>query len=356
MMSRPRVKPEHAPYRIPDGRIRIGGLSYGPAGEIADPDGWVWSLLKAMDGTKQPDEIVATVLSSHPGLQEATVMAGAQQLVNSGYVEDAGAAPPDCLTERDLRRYDRALGYYRWLDGTPRASSWEPQALLRRAAVTVLGVGGTGGVAALALAASGVGHLHCVDPDLVELSNLCRQVLYTEDDIGEPKADAAVRRLGRLNSDIKVTGERLRVRSIADVEPLARDCDVLLLAADQPSDVRIWTNRACLAARRPWVSAGYHGPQVKAGSFIPGDGACFECLLASDADRHADAKRGAAIAHAVAATSAGISGYLAAHLVISLVTGVPRAAGGRFDAVNLAALDAPFSVRGQRHPCCPACA
>lgn len=74
------------------------------------------------------------------------------------------------------------------LDLTPRASTWEPQERLRRALVTVIGVGGTGGVAALALAASGVGRLHCVDPDVVELSNLSRQVIYTEDDKRQPAA------------------------------------------------------------------------------------------------------------------------------------------------------------------------
>ena len=152
-MSRLRVKPEHAPYRVSADRIRIGGVSYGTAAEIADPDGWVWSLLGAMDGTREPDEIVTAVLRSHPGLAEGTVRAGTQQLVSSGYVEDAGAAYPDCLTEREIQRYDRAVRYYRWLDMTPRASSWDPQVLLRRATVTVLGVGGTGGVAALALAA-----------------------------------------------------------------------------------------------------------------------------------------------------------------------------------------------------------
>lgn len=49
-MLRPRVKPEHAPYRIAGGKIRIGGVSYGLAAEISDPDGWVWTMLAAMGG------------------------------------------------------------------------------------------------------------------------------------------------------------------------------------------------------------------------------------------------------------------------------------------------------------------
>jgi molybdopterin-synthase adenylyltransferase len=364
LMRQPRLKAEHAPYRISGHRIRIGGVSYGIAAEIEDPAGWVWTLLESLDGTRSQAGVVDRVVGLHPAVSAETVRAGLDQLAGSGYLEDAGAADPAELTDRDKERYDRARGYFRWLDLTPRASSWEPQVLLRRARVTVLGVGGTGGVAALALAAAGVGELHCVDPDVVELSNLSRQVIYTEDDIGTPKAEAATARLRRLNSDITVSGQRLRIGSAADVLPLAGDCDVLLLAADQPPEVRVWTNRACLAAGRPWVDAGYHGPLVQVGQYVPGTGACWECLRESirnrDAALGADladaAERGTAVGAAVGAVPAGMSGYLAAHQVIALLTGVPPARPGTIQAVNLAALDAPYILADPPVPGCPGCA
>jgi molybdopterin/thiamine biosynthesis adenylyltransferase len=363
VMARPRIKPEHAPWRISGHRIRIGGASYGLAAEIEDRAGWIWTLLQTMDGTRTPADIVARVVELHPGESAETVRGALAQVTESGYAEDAGALTPAELTDRDLDRYDRARAYYRWLDLTPRASTWEPQAMLRRARVTVVGVGGTGGVAALALGAAGVGHLHCIDPDVVELSNLSRQVIYTEQDIGAPKANAAAGRLRQLNSDIEISCERLRVGSVADVLRLARGCDVLLLSADQPPDVRVWANRACIAARRPWVDAGYHGPLVQVGTYVPGTGACWECLHDASRDRHAalganpdDAPgQGAAIAVAAGSVSAGISGYLAAHQVIALLTGVPPVAAGTIQAVNLAALDAPFSVADGPRPACPAC-
>jgi molybdopterin-synthase adenylyltransferase len=363
-MKRPRVKAEHAPHRISGNRIRIGGSCYGIAAEMRDPTGAVWTLLQSMDGTRDIDGIVARVLAEHPDLTAATVRPGLRQLVDSGYVEDAAGPVPAELTARDLERHDRGASYYRWLDLTPRASAWEPQAVLKTSRVVVIGVGGTGGAAASALAAAGVGSLHCVDPDVVELSNLNRQVIYTEDDIGAAKADAAVARLRRLNRDIEVTGERRRIDSAQDVLPLARDCDVLLLTADRPPEVRSWTNRACLAAGRPWVDAGYHGPLVQAGAYVPGDGACWECLRAAMVDRAVERcvefddspHRPAAVGAAVAATSAGMSGYLAAHQVTSLLTGIPRAQPGRIQTINLAALDSPHIVAGPRRPDCPACA
>ncbi len=99
----------------------------------------------------------------------------------------------------------------RWMDLRPRTSSWEPQTLLlRRARVLLVGVGGTGGAAARDLVASGVGHLHCVEPDVVELSNLNRQTLFREDDLGRPKLDAALAALRALNTDTTLTGSAAR--------------------------------------------------------------------------------------------------------------------------------------------------
>lgn len=364
MMDRPRVKPEHAPFRISGNRIRIGGAAYGIAAEIKDPDGFVWTLLQSMDGTRGIAEVVEHTVRVHPDAAPAILRTAVDQLLGSGYVEDAAAADPPGLSERDKERYDRARGYYRWLDLNVRASTWEPQARLRAAAVTVVGVGGTGGVAALALAAAGVGRLHCVDPDVVELSNLSRQIIYAEADIGTPKVSTATARLRALNSDIVISGEQRRICSVDDVLPLARECDVLLLTADQPPDVRVWTNRACIAASRPWVDAGYHGPQVQVGVYVPGSGGCWECV--HEASREGlrtvlgavtgdDWQRSLAVASAVGAVPAGISGYLAAHHVIGLLTGVPPVKSGLIQAINLAALDAPFTFEEPPRPGCPGC-
>jgi len=362
-MARPQVKPEHLPCRITGDRIRIGGASYGIAAEIDDPTGSVWTLLESMDGTRSAGEIVAHVCRVHPQEAEADVHHAIEALAQAGHLEDADAPEPAGLTDRDKERHDRGRRYFRWVDPTPR-SSWEPQAILRRARVTIAGVGGTGGTAAMALAASGVGQLHCVDDDVVELSNLNRQVVYTEDDIGVAKVDAAVRRLRRLNRDIEVTGEQRRLRGVDDLHELARDCDLLLMAADSPMELRIWANRACLATGTPWVSSGYHGPLITVAAYVPGQGACYECLQTAQEDegralgfRQGDAtQRSSAVAQAVSAPPAGLSGYLAAHAVIALLTGAPAQPPGTIHSVNLVALDAPFRRADPRRPDCPACA
>lgn len=321
-------------------------------------------MLNAMDGSRDVPAVIEHVRSVHPEQPVDMLRQGVDQLLASGYVEDAAGPVPANLTERDLQRYDRAVGFYRWLDLTPRTSSWEPQSRLRDARVTILGVGGTGGIAALALAASGVGHLHCVDPDDVELSNLSRQILYTEDDIGAPKAATAAARLSRLNGDIDITAQRMAATRMNDVLALTEDCDVLLLTADRPPELRAWANRACLASKRPWVYGGYHGPLVQAGVFVPGEGPCWECNARTLDDRNArigghtedSPQRRAAMFRAVGATSAGLSGYLAAHHVISLLTGIPPVVPGQVSMVNLTAIDASQVFSEPMHPECEACA
>ncbi|MFY1576213.1 HesA/MoeB/ThiF family protein [Verrucosispora sp. WMMD703] len=362
-MRRPRVKPEHAPYRIADGRIRIGGPTYGIAAEVADPSGAIWCLLESMDGSRSVAEIVRHVQTAHADQPSTDIRAALQLFVDSGYVEETDAPDPPELSARDRQRFDRSRAYFRWMDLVPRDSTWEPQVALSRATVTVIGLGGTGGIAAMALAASGVGRLRCVDPDVVELSNLNRQLLYAEQDIGRAKVDAAVDRLRQLNSTVEVTGLRQRVTGTEQVAALAAECDVLVLAADRPPALRRWTNRACLATGTPWVDAGYHGPLVQVGRYVPGTGPCWECVRWADAEqhhaigvRHADTvRRNAAVANAVAAPTAGISGHLAAHHAMALITGVPALPAGRVDAVNLLAPDATFVRDDPRRPDCAAC-
>jgi molybdopterin/thiamine biosynthesis adenylyltransferase len=360
-VTRPRVKPEHHPYQLSGGRIRLGRSVYGIASEVEDPTGAVWTLLGAMDGTRTTDQVVAHVTAVHDGERPEAVRAAIDTFAAAGHVEDAAAPDPEVLTDRDKQRHDRSRLFYRWIDSTPRASWWEPQARLRGSRAVVVGVGGTGGHAALALAASGVGSLHCVDRDDVEFSNLNRQILFTESDVGRPKVDAAVERLRALNTDIAITGERCEITRDADLRALADQCDVLVLCADQPGEIRAWANRACLAAGTPWVDAGYHGPEVTATAFVPGQGACYECLwlrqhelqAAAGDEREYTVQRGGS--NAVFAPTAGISGQLAAHLAIALLTGVVAVRSGVVSGLNLVSPDHHFIIEPPWRADCPAC-
>ncbi len=379
-MRRPRIKPEHRAYRTVDGHIRIGSVVHGIGAEVRDPDGWVWTLVEAMDGTRGAEGVVDEVSRRHPGLRlpAADIVQAMTDLAAAGYVEDAGAATPAELSERERERYGRGMTLLRWMDLRPRESAWEPQLRLRRARVLLVGVGGTGGAAARDLVASGVGRLHCVEPDVVELSNLNRQTLFREDDLGTPKIDAALTALRALNSDTAVTGERREVRGPADLGDLLAGApdglgdspdrpaayDVLLLAADRPAVIRRWANQVCLASGTPWAEAGYRGPLVSVGVFAPGRGACWECLRSAEIERRdlrlapgqdEDAASPRMPWNPVNAVTAGLSGSLLAHAAITLLCGIPPIEPGCRFGLNLMVPGDPVMQRSQRRPDCPAC-
>jgi bacteriocin biosynthesis cyclodehydratase domain-containing protein len=273
-------------------------------------------------------------------------------------VEDVGLQPPAVLSERERERYDRGRNYYRWVDLTGCVDSWAPQLALRESSVLVLGVGGTGGAAAMALVASGVGRVHVIDDDHVELSNLNRQVIYRESDIGAPKAVASVRALRALNSDVEITGEQRRITGVDDLAEAMRGHDLLVACADRPREMRVWANRACLATGMPWVESGYHGPRVSVGVFRPGHGACYECLRRTALENPEDTQDDVPVGyhtHAVTASLACLSGHYAAHFALALLTGFPSTPVGRIQMMNLIDTTDTTLIDFPQRPDCPAC-
>ena len=345
--------------------MRLGSGLYGLATEVADPDGRWWTLISALDGSRTVEQIADRVCRAYADMTPEDVAEALRELTAAGHIDDGAAPPPTDFTPREIERYDRGIPLYRWTDPRPRTSPWDVQRLLRNARVLVLGLGGTGGAAARSLAASGVGTLHCVDADAVELSNLNRQTLYTEDDLGKAKADTAVERLRRLNPDITITGEVRRIDTSGDFTRVLSGFDFLVLCADEPGDLRARANRACLTAGIPWVDSGYHGALITAAGYVPGDGPCWRCVRIAEGTRldlpvtsEEDLVKAVpkAPGHPVNAVTAGLSGELAAHLTIALLTRAFPVTPGTVYGLNLAALAEPATVRHPRQDDCDACA
>ncbi|MEU2391443.1 HesA/MoeB/ThiF family protein [Streptomyces sp. NPDC007369] len=349
------MKTEHLPQRFDDGTVRIGGELYGISAEIADPHGWVWDALQLMDGATSTLRIEAELSSLHPELGTAGARRLVAGLVRSGYVEDASAGPGG-LRPAEVTRYSRNHAYFRRVDLRPGSDPWEAQRRLGRARVLVVGLGGTGSHAAWGMAAAGVGTLLCVDPDVVEESNLTRQVLYAESDVGRPKAEAAVERLAAVNSAGKYTADRRHVDGPEDLAELVRGCDALALCADEPRlDVlSTWANEVCARLRVPWVSAGYNGPLVAVGAYGP-DGPCYLCVAAGEEARLKPGAHPRMGGKGVLAPVAGISGQLIAYEIIAILTGIGREPLGYVRGMNLIAPDQLVHVRHPVRPDCPVC-
>lgn len=360
----PTVKPEFWPVRLGEDVVRIGGAFPGIAKDARDPDGWVWALVTRLDGTRSVRRIIEELAAEGFGATHhdlaAEVRADLDTLIQVGFIEDAAA--PDILTDRERYRYSRGLAWWRVMDRSPRLSASDIQVQLKAARVAIAGLGGVGCTAALNLAQSGVGHLHLVDSDIVELSNLNRQVLYTERDIGRPKVQVAVERLRAHNTDIAVSGERLTVTGPDVLARLAGRCDVLVLAADRPASIRSWANQAGLRTGTPWVHGGYSGPLVNIGTYRPDGGPCFDCAYLAQRRREAASPRRTPAPgrppapQAASACSAGLAGHLVARAVLSLITGVPSTPPNHEYGFNLITLEnCVLASPGTALPDCPAC-
>lgn len=174
------------------------------------------------------------------------------------------------LTDRQTLRYSRHLLLEQVGEGG--------QIKLSNAKVLVVGLGGLGSPAALYLAAAGVGELHLVDDDAVELTNLQRQILYRESDLGDGKVDAAERQLTELNDDIAIYRHTELIDSNNAAE-LVSEMDVVLDCTDNFAS-RHAINAACQQAKIPLVSGAairLEG-QFAVFDFRQSDSSCYACL------------------------------------------------------------------------------
>ncbi|MGZ7134072.1 MAG: HesA/MoeB/ThiF family protein [Halobacteriota archaeon] len=184
------------------------------------------------------------------------------------------------------------------------------QLRLKRATALIAGLGGLGSPLALYLAAAGVGHLKLVDMDNVELSNLNRQVLHWDEDVGESKVNSATQKVQRINPTTRVEGLNLAIDD-KNVFELAENCDVILDATDNFA-VRYLLNAAAIGHRVPLIHGAVYGYEGRLASVVPGKTACLECIYPHAPPREA---------FPVLGTTPGVIALLQATEAIKSLTG-----------------------------------
>lgn len=150
------------------------------------------------------------------------------------------------------------------------------QEKLGRAHVAIVGQGALGTSASSYLARAGVGHILIIDNDIVELSNLQRQTLFDESDVGRSKADAACEHLGKINSDISIASSRERLTE-DNAPALLGGADIVIDASDN-FEARKIINNCCVPRGIPWIYGGVVQSQGMTMNIVPG-GPCFACLM-----------------------------------------------------------------------------
>jgi molybdopterin/thiamine biosynthesis adenylyltransferase len=172
------------------------------------------------------------------------------------------------LTKNEKARYDRQI--------IMRGFGEEGQEKLKRAKVVIAGGGGLGSPSSIYLAVAGVGTIRIIDHDRVELSNLNRQILHWDKDIGRNKVDSAAEKLRQLNQGVKIEAIEETINE-ANVSRLVAGFDVIVDAMDNLA-TRYLLNKAAIENHIPFIHGAVYGLEGRAMTIIPGKTACLRCV------------------------------------------------------------------------------
>ncbi|MDD5095776.1 MAG: HesA/MoeB/ThiF family protein [Dehalococcoidia bacterium] len=172
------------------------------------------------------------------------------------------------LSDREKERYDRQMMLPNFGPGG--------QEKLKRSRILVAGVGGLGCPACAYLSAAGVGNIRIVDNDRIDMSNLNRQILHWDKDVGRMKVDSAAEKLTELNRDVKIEAIAETITE-DNVAHLSADCDAILDAMDN-IPARLILNREAIRRKIPFFHGGIYGMEGCAMTVIPGSSACVRCI------------------------------------------------------------------------------
>ena len=199
---------------------------------------------------------------------------GMETSLNDGdevYILPAVAGGSDELSSKELDRFSRQVML--------EEIGYQGQLKLKNAKVCVVGVGGLGNPITSRLAAMGVGTLRIVDRDVIELSNLHRQTMFNEDDVGQIKVEVAAKKLQKLNPDCKIEALAVSVNDYTALEVI-EGCDVVIDALDSVN-ARYALNKACVNFNIPFVTGAAVGVSGQAFTILPKTSACYYCMFPS---------------------------------------------------------------------------
>jgi molybdopterin/thiamine biosynthesis adenylyltransferase/rhodanese-related sulfurtransferase len=223
------------------------------------------------------------------------------------------------------------------------------QLKMLNAKVLLVGAGGLGAPTALYLAAAGIGTIGLVDDDVVDASNLQRQVIHNTERIGTPKTESARLTIEALNPDVDVVEHRLRLDASNIVEILS-EYDVIVDGADN-FPTRYLLNDASVRLRKPVVSASILSFDGQISTFVPFEGPCYRCLYPTPPPAELAPS---CSANGVLGVMAGTMGTLQANEVLKLVLGIGDPLIGRL--LLYEALGTRFTeLKVRRDPHCPIC-
>ncbi len=276
LMTKPLIKRSHHVLFNASGDVCIGEIP-GRSKIIAGAPDWARAALPLLDGLHTPERIVKKLSAEGVQVTLVELTSLIDRLFEFNLLEDGGYRSTSLSCE-EIERYDRQILQFGLVDHARLANGGCYQERLKESRVLILGMGGWGTWSALNLARLGIGTLRIVDGDVVELSNLNRQVLYTQQDIGQSKVTAAANAIRSHNPNVTVE----EVPCFAECEPAALselllDVDLVVVAWASLGYYRRRTVERLLhglaeAGSIPVMELGGDPLQVSAGPIYLNDG------------------------------------------------------------------------------------
>ncbi|QUC64779.1 ThiF family adenylyltransferase [Nitrosopumilus sp. K4] len=223
---------------------------------------------RVLEGDGTPRSLINIYING----KNAKFSDGMNTALNDGdevYILPAVAGGSEELSKKELDKFSRQVML--------EEIGYQGQLKLKNAKICVVGTGGLGNPITSRLAAMGVGTLRIVDRDVIELSNLHRQTMFDEDDVGQVKVEVAAKKLQKLNPDCKIEALAVSVNDYTALE-VVEGCDVVVDALDSVN-ARYALNKACVKFGIPFVTGAAVGVSGQIFTILPGTSACYHCMF-----------------------------------------------------------------------------
>ena len=223
---------------------------------------------RVLDGDGTPRSLINIYING----KNAKFSSGMDTVLKDGdevYILPAVAGGSEELSKKELDRFSRQVML--------EEIGYTGQLKLKNSKVCVVGVGGLGNPITTRLVAMGIGTLRIVDRDVIELSNLHRQTMFDEDDVGQVKVEVAAKKLQKLNPDCKIEALAISVNDYTALEVI-EECDVVIDALDSVN-ARYALNKACVKSNIPFVTGAAVGVSGQVFTILPKQSACYYCMF-----------------------------------------------------------------------------
>lgn len=275
-MYKPKYNPIYSFRYISKNLLRLGNTP-DKLVEIEDENGSIKMLLSLMDGSRDIAQIAEQVCTHYPDISEMDILAAIEEFNNLGFLLHTDPNQ-HTLGPRELERFKGNVNYMSHF--TP--PNMDPscfQEKISNARITIIGMGAFGCSLLFNLAGLGVRNVRIIDFDTVDLSNLNRQLLFNERDIGRLKIDAAKDFMKAFYSSVDIEAINQKIDQNTLIEPLIEGSDFVILAADQPFLLlQRWVNEACVKENIPFISGGINISMGQFSTIIPGETGCVDCM------------------------------------------------------------------------------